>query len=81
MWSIVVLNVNNRWLSYFQFVVQGVGAVFAAVFLAAYLFALPTSGVLHSVFVYHELLAVFGTLFLILVFAAIAVSAIIKSKD
>jgi hypothetical protein len=59
---------------------QGVGAVFVAVFLAAYLGGLPTTNVLHSEPVLRWLLTIFGGLFLILIVAVVAVSVLIKTK-
>jgi hypothetical protein len=59
---------------------QGVGAVFVAVFLAAYLGGLPTTNVLHSEPVFRWLLTIFGGLFLILIVAVVAVSVLIKTK-
>ena len=62
----------------FQLLVEGVGVVFCAVFLAAYLFALPTNEVLHSEPIHRGILTVFGGLFLILVVASLLLSG---SKD
>jgi hypothetical protein len=59
---------------------QGVGAVFVAVFLAAYLGGLPTTNVLHSEPVFRWLLTIFGGLFLILIAAVGVVSVLIKTE-
>ena len=68
-------------LNSFQFVVQGVGAIFVAVFLAAFLFSIPTTSVLHGQPVYHYLLAAFGGVFLILVLASLVLSFVVKPSE
>lgn len=52
--------------------VEGVGAVFVVIFLAAYLGGLPTTNVLHNQPAFRIPLAFFGALTLILVFVAVA---------
>lgn len=56
------------------------GAVFVAVFLAAYLGGLPTTKVLHSEPVFRWLLLIFGALFLILIFVVAIVSVLSRDK-
>jgi hypothetical protein len=60
-------------------VTEGVGAVFVAVFLAAYLGGLPTTAVLHSQATVKTLLSVFGALLLILISAMAILSATVKT--
>jgi ABC-type antimicrobial peptide transport system permease subunit len=60
--------------------VQGVGGVFVAVFLVAYLGGLPTTNVLHSEPVFRWLLLIFGALFLILIFVVAVVSVLSRDK-
>ena len=55
----------------FLFAVQGVGVLFAAVFLAAYLGGLPTTNVLHIEAAFRIPLAVIGAALLILVLATV----------
>ena len=62
----------------FQFLVEAVGAVFCSVFLAAYLLALPSYDILHAEPIYHEMLAIFGGLFLGLIVVSLLLSAIKK---
>jgi hypothetical protein len=69
---------KNKQLVSFQLLVEGIGAVFSGVFLAAYLLALPSNDVLHTTPIYHELLAIFGGLFLVLILASLVLSAMIK---
>ncbi len=58
------------------FVIEDVGVIFVSVFLAAYLVGLPTTNVLHSELAFRIPLAIFGTLFLALVLAAVGLAAI-----
>jgi hypothetical protein len=62
----------------FLYIVQGMGAAFVAVFSAAYLFALPSMGVLHEEPTFKLLLSTFGGLFLILIAAAVVLSFTVK---
>ena len=64
----------------FQFLFQGIGMCFVAVFLAAFLFSIPTTKVLHGQPVYHWLLATFGGVFLILMLAAAAITIATNRK-
>ncbi len=64
----------------FLFAVEGVGAVFVSVFLAAYLAGLPTTAVLHSEPAFKVLLSVFGVLLLILICAVIVISATVETS-
>jgi hypothetical protein len=72
---------KSKQLTAFQYAVQGVGAVFVAVFLAAFLFSIPTTSVLHGQPIYQYLLAVFGGIFLILVLISLALSFIVKPSE
>ncbi len=58
----------------FLFAVQGVGVLFAAVFLAAYLGGLPTTNVLHIETAFRIPLAIIGAALLILVLATVILS-------
>ena len=64
----------------FLFAVEGVGAVFVSVFLAAYLAGLPTTAVLHSEPAFKVLLSIFGVLLLILICAVIVISATVETS-
>ena len=74
-------NLKSKQLVSFQLLVEGIGAVFCGVFLAAYLLALPSNGVLHAEPIYHEMLAIFGGLFLVLILASLVLSAMTKRID
>ena len=54
---------------------QGVGVLFVAVFLAAYLGGLPSTNVLHSEPIFRISLIIFGATLLILIFATITLAA------
>jgi hypothetical protein len=58
----------------FLFATQGVGAVFVAIFLIAYLGGLPTTNVLHSLPVFRYSLDVIGIALLALITATVAMA-------
>ena len=69
-------------LTKFLFAIEGVGAVFVSIFLAAYLgglFVVPQTTVFHSVFAVKTALAVLGGVLLVLALAT-AVLAVMKRK-
>lgn len=63
------MRLSNRRIVTFLFVLQGVGAVFVGIFLAAYLGGLPSTAVLHSEPVFRVPLIIFGGVLLVLVLA------------
>ena len=63
-----------------MFAVQGVGAVFVGIFLAAYLAGLPTTEVLHSEPAFKIPLIVFGVVLLVLVLSAFVLAALSKKE-
>ncbi len=64
----------------FLFAVQGVGIVFVAIFIVAYLGGLPTTNVLHNQPVFRISLAVVGVVFLVITFATV-VLAVFSRKE
>jgi len=73
---------NNNKLTKFLFVIEGLGAVFVGIFLAAYLgglFVVPQTTVFHSVFAVKTALAIFGGVLLVLVLVAVVI-AVMKRK-
>ena len=74
------MTLNDKRVTQFLYAAQGVGAVFVALFLGAYLGGLPSTAVLHSAPVFRIPLAVIGAVFLILVLA-ILVAAFLVKKD
>jgi hypothetical protein len=77
------LKLNDKRITNFLLAVQGVGAVFVGIFLAAYLGGLimtPSTTVLHSEPAFRIPLTIFGIVLLVLVLAAV-VLAIYSKKD
>jgi hypothetical protein len=56
------------------FAIEGVGAVFIGVFLAAYLAGIPTLAVYHSDPIVRAVLAIVGAIFLVLILAQIVIA-------
>lgn len=68
---------NNKRTTTLLLALQGVGAVFVGVFLAAYLggmFMNPSTTVLHSEPAFRVPLAIFGVVLLVLVLATVVLS-------
>jgi hypothetical protein len=74
------LRLSEKQINAFLFVIQGVGAVFVGVFLAAYLAGLPTTAVFHSEPAFRIPLTVLGAVLLIMVLSA-SVLAVLSKKD
>jgi hypothetical protein len=74
------MELSEKRISMFLYAVQGIGAIFVGVFLAAYLGGLPSTAVLHSEPVFRNLLAIFGAVLLILVLVTLVLSVFSK-KD
>jgi len=74
------LRLSDKQTAKFLFIVQGIGAVFVGIFLAAYLGGLPTTAVLHSEPAFRIPLYIFGVVLLVLVMSAL-VLAVLSKKD
>jgi hypothetical protein len=72
---------KRKQITRFQYIVQGTGAVFVAVFLAAFLLSIPTTSVLHGQPFYHYLIGVFGGVFVILVLVSLVLSFVVKPSE
>ncbi len=72
-------NPNKR-LNTFLYLVEGVGAVFVAFFLVAYLGGLPTTAVLHSEPVFRIPLSILGVILLALIFAGAIIAVWVRRK-
>jgi len=72
---------NTKQLAIFLFVAQGIGAIFYAVFSAAYILAIPSINVLSGEPVFKWPLTVFGVLFVILILVSLVVSFVYKPED
>jgi len=73
------LRLSGKKINKFLFLVQGLGAVFVGIFLAAYLGGLPSTAVLHSEPAFRIPLFIFGA---VLVFLLVSVFIpIVLSED
>ena len=72
----MVNSLKNQRITGFLLATEGIGVVFVAVFLAAYLFALPSDGVLHAEPIFNLLLKIFGGAFIL----AILIGVILLSR-
>ena len=75
---------NDKKLTSFLFVFEGVGAVFVAVFLAAYLgglFYTPQTTVLHSEPAFRIPLFIFGLVLLVLILVTVVLASIKKGHN
>ena len=70
----------NKNLGKLLYATQGVGAVFVAVFLAAYLGGLPSTDVLHSEPIFRIPLIIFGAALLILILATVIMAAYLRKR-
>lgn len=64
------MKLSDRKLNKFLFAVQGVGAVFVGIFLAAYLGGLPSTDVLHSEAAFRIPLFILGAVLVFLLLSA-----------
>jgi hypothetical protein len=75
------LQLNNIQITDFLLALEGVGAVFLAIFLAAYLGGLPSNTVLVSEPAFKIPLTVFGVVLLVLILAAVVLAVASKKKE
>jgi hypothetical protein len=74
------LGLSNKKINKFIFAVQGIGAVFVGIFLAAYLGGLPSTAVLHSEPAFRIPLTIFGAVLLLLILSVV-ILAVRSKKD
>jgi uncharacterized protein HemY len=74
------MRLSEKQTNVFLFVVQGLGAIFVGVFLAAYLGGLPSTVVFHSEPAFRIPLSIFGVVLLVMVLAAVVLAGLSK-KD
>lgn len=77
----IALGLSGKRFNNFLYAIQGVGGVFVAVFLAAYLAGLPTTNVLHNQPVVRDTLGVVGAIFLVLILAGVILAAYSRRRD
>jgi hypothetical protein len=75
------LRLSEKQAGKFLFAVQGVGAVFVGIFLAAYLAGLPSTEVFHSEPAFKIPLIIFGIVFLLLVLSAFILAVLINHEQ
>lgn len=68
------MELKNKRITHFLFTVQGVGAVFVGIFLAAYLGGLPTTTVLDDEPAFRIPLIIFGAALLMLILATVVLA-------
>jgi Na+-transporting methylmalonyl-CoA/oxaloacetate decarboxylase gamma subunit len=73
-------STNHKLIETLLFSVEGVGAVFVAIFLAAYLGGLPTTKVLDDEPAFRIPLQVFGAVLLVLILVTVVVAAVSKKQ-
>lgn len=73
------MRLTDKQTAKFLFAVQGIGAVFVGIFLAAYLGGLPTTAVLHSEPAFRIPLTIFGVVLLVLVLSAFVLAGLSKN--
>jgi len=75
------LKLSDKQTKTFLFAAQGVGAIFGAIFLAAYFGGLPSAATLNSepAFIFSQ--SVLGAILITFVLLALVFAAIIKQKD
>ena len=74
------MPLNNNKLNIAMYALEGVGAVFVAIYLAAYLSGLPSTDVLHSEPAFRIPLIVFGVVLLVLAISLAAIGIAAKKK-
>ncbi len=72
------MELSDKRVKTFLLTIQGIGAVFVALFLAAYLAGLPTTNVLHSELALRVPLAIFGLVLIFLVLSCLVIAALRK---
>jgi len=78
------LETSNKRITNLLLAVQGVGSVFVAIFLAAYLggmFMTPSTTVLHSEPAFRIPLTVFGIVLLVLILATVVLAVSSNRKE
>ncbi len=75
------MELSDKRITKFLYIAEGVGVVFVALFIAAYLGGLPTTNVLHSELAFRVPLAIFGAVLVFLVAVPALVIAAMVRKD
>lgn len=75
------MGFNHNHATKLLYASQGVGAVFVAVFLAAYLGGLPSTNVLHSEPAFRIPLIIIGAGLLVLILATVIMAAYLRKRQ
>jgi Zn-dependent protease with chaperone function len=75
------MQLDEKKVNKFLYATEGVGAVFVAVFLAAYLGGLPSTNVLHSELAFRIPLIVFGAALLVLILVTVILAAYLRKRE
>jgi len=71
---------NNKRLNTVLWSLEGVGAVFVAIYLVAYLGGMPTTNTLQNQPAFRIPLTILGVILLVLIMATVVLAAILKPK-
>jgi hypothetical protein len=74
------MQITDKQVGNLSLAIQGVGAVFVAIFLAAYLGGLPSTNILHSEIAFRIPLIVFGATLLILILVSLILVAYLRNN-
>jgi hypothetical protein len=74
------LKISEKQTNTFLFIIQGVGAIFVGIFLAAYLAGLPSTVVFHSEPAFRIPLTIFGVVLLTMVVSALVLAVFQRKK-
>ncbi|MGD6810330.1 MAG: hypothetical protein ACQCN3_11580 [Candidatus Bathyarchaeia archaeon] len=74
------MQLTQKHVNTVLYATQGVGAVFIAIFLSAYMAGLPGTNVLHSEPAFRIPLTIFGATLLVMILAVVILAAYLKNK-
>ena len=75
------MQITEKTVNVLLYATEGLGAVFIAIFLAAYLGGLPSTDVLHSELAFRISLMAFGVVLLGLILVDIIVAVYLRKKS
>jgi hypothetical protein len=75
------MQITEKTVNVLLYATEGVGAVFVAIFLAAYLGGLPSTDVLHSEPAFRISLMAFGAVLLGLILVDIIITVYLRKKE
>lgn len=74
------MQLTQKHVNRLLFATQGVGAVFVAIFLAAYIGGLPTTNVLHALPEFKIPIMIFGAALCVLILAVAILAVYLRNK-